>query len=165
MWFNGERVNREGSNLYFEVQTTFFTIVIIILVNQHKVNRLLWAREYAKLDGTQWNNLLFSDEARFEVDAKDHKIRCYRRKNERFRPEMILEKTNRGYGSVNVWGGIIGHNKTRLIRLHGRVTSEKYINEILKKKTVLCHFKRKILTLFLCMTMPLVTNIMWQKTI
>ena len=50
---------------------------------QHKVNRLLWAREYAKLDGTQWNNLLFSDEARFEVDAKDHKIRCYIPKKKR----------------------------------------------------------------------------------
>ena len=44
---------------------------------------------------------------------------------------MILENTNRGYDTVNIWGGIIGVYKTPLIRLQGRVTAEKYITDVL----------------------------------
>ena len=40
------------------------------------------------------------------------------------------------YGSVNVWGGIIGHNKTPLIRLQDRVTWETYIRDVLRKHVV-----------------------------
>ena len=36
-------------------------------------------------------------------------------KNERFEPEIILEKTNRGYGSVNVMCGV-GFLETRKLR-------------------------------------------------
>ena len=47
---------------------------------------------------------------------------------------MILEKKNRGYGSVNVWGGICGQNKTPLIRLNGRVPGETYVRDILREQ-------------------------------
>ena len=49
---------------------------------------------------------------------------------------MILEKTNRGYGSVNVWGGIFGNVKTPLIRLYGRLTGDVYIRDILAEKVL-----------------------------
>ena len=91
------------------------------------------AKEHKRLNRVQCSNVLFSDEATFMVDAADRKIRCFRRKGERFNQDMILEKTNRGYGSVNVWGGIIGHNKTPLIRLQGRITAEAYIRDVLEE--------------------------------
>ena len=47
---------------------------------------------------------------------------------------MILEKTNRGYGSVNVWGGIFGNEKTPLVRLNGRVTGDVYVRDILAQQ-------------------------------
>ena len=75
--------------------------------------------------------MLFSDDATYVVDAADRKICCFRRKGELFNQDMVLEKTNRGYGSVNVWGGIIGYDKTPLIHLQGRVTLETYISDVL----------------------------------
>ena len=57
-----------------------------------------------KVDSDTVENVLFNDMATFEVDAPDHKICCYWKKNERFETQMILEKTNRGYGSVNIFG-------------------------------------------------------------
>jgi len=44
---------------------------------------------------------------------------------------MILKITNRGYGSVNVWGRIFGNEKTALVRLNGRVTGDVYVRDIL----------------------------------
>ena len=100
------------------------------------MNRLAWAKDHRRWNRAQWSDVLFSDEATYVVDAADRKIRCFRRKGERFNQNMVLEKTNRGYGSVNVWGGIIGHDKTPLIRLQGRVTSETYISDVLQEHVV-----------------------------
>ena len=44
---------------------------------------------------------------------------------------MIVETTNKGYGCVMVWGGIIGDRKTRLVKVEGRLTADKYIRDIL----------------------------------
>ena len=106
------------------------------LSEDQKRKRLQWAKEHERWIRGQWNNVMFSDEATFEVDSADHKTRCFRRKGERFLPQMVLEKTNRGYGSVNVWAGIIGHQKTPLIRLQGRITAETYISDILQEHVV-----------------------------
>ena len=51
------------------------------------------------------------------------------------------------YGSVNVWGGIIGHNKTPLIRLQDRVTWETYIRDVLRKHVVPFFFDKPNFTL------------------
>ena len=47
---------------------------------------------------------------------------------------MILKITNRGYGSVNVWGRIFGNEKTALVRLNGRVTGDVYVRDILAEQ-------------------------------
>ena len=43
---------------------------------------------------------------------------------------MILEKTNRVYRSVNVWGGIFGKERTPLIVLYGRITGDVYVRDM-----------------------------------
>ena len=63
-------------------------------------------------------------------DAADRKIRCFRRKVETINQDISLEKNNRRYGSVNVWGGIMGPHKISLILLQDRITSETYIWDV-----------------------------------
>ena len=101
---------------------------------QHKLNRMIWAQGHLRWTREQWASVLFSDEAIFEVWATSHNVRCYQNSNERYEPNMILEKKNRGYGSVNVLGGICGQTKTALIRLNGRVTGETHVRDILKEQ-------------------------------
>ena len=36
----------------------------------------------------------------------------------------LTQMTNRGYGSVNSWGGIFGGMKSPLVRINGRLTLE-----------------------------------------
>ena len=100
---------------------------------QHKLNRMIWAQEHVRWTREQWASVLLSDEATFEVGETGHNVRCYRKSNERYEPNMILEKKNRGYGSVNV-SGICAQNETALIRLNGRVTGETYVRDILREQ-------------------------------
>ena len=72
----------------------------------------------------------------FHVDSKHQSMFCYRRKGQRFEPNVIYQVTNRGYGSVSIWGGIFGCIKTPLVRINGRLTSDTYIRDILQVHVV-----------------------------
>ena len=73
----------------------------------------------------------FSDEKGFSVSLKDGRLYVYRFENERYEDNTIIETINRGYGSVNVWGSIIGTHKLPLVRIDKPLTSEKYIQTVL----------------------------------
>lgn len=63
------------------------------------------------------------------MDKKDGKIRCFRRKNERFQKPNLHQ-----YGpqqSIMVWAAMSAEGKSRIIRLNGNVTDIRYQNEAL----------------------------------
>jgi hypothetical protein len=49
----------------------------------------------------------FSDESRFMLQKRDGRTRVYRRRNERFARNCVLEVDNFGGGSVKMWGAIV----------------------------------------------------------
>ena len=106
------------------------------LDENHKESRLRWCECHRQLTAEDWASVLFSDESSFNVNHSERHSLVYRRKNERFDQNKISERTNKGYGSVMVWGGIIGDRKTQLIRIDGRMTAEIYITHILTDNVV-----------------------------
>ena len=50
------------------------------LTKQHKLKRLHLAHEHVRWTHRQWENVLFTDEASFDVDISGRKLRCYRNK-------------------------------------------------------------------------------------
>ena len=50
------------------------------LTETHKEKRLQWAEDHVRWTQLQWRNVLFCDEASFEIDVSDKSIRCYRKK-------------------------------------------------------------------------------------
>ena len=72
--------------------------------------------------GAKINGLVFffTDKSKFEIDSSHRRVLCYRKKGERFQRDKIVQVKNRGYGSVVVWGGILGAKKTPLKRVNGR---------------------------------------------
>ena len=77
--------------------------------------RLLWAQRNLHSTCRQWLNVIFSDESRFSVNHADGSVREYRRKNERYAQCCVREQDRLGDGSVMVWGGIMGNDKTDLV--------------------------------------------------
>ena len=45
-------------------------------------------------------------------------------------PACVIELDRFGSGSVIVWGGIMGGNKTRLIVINGNINAKTYINDV-----------------------------------
>lgn len=93
-----------------------------LLLPRHRIARLQWSRTHLQWTRQQWSTVLFTDESRFLLGTGDGRIRCYRRVNERFSQQCILEIPNRGYGQVMVWGGISRDHRTALVHVTQAMT-------------------------------------------
>ena len=106
------------------------------LTVKHRDDRRLWCTQHLRWTAQDWGSVLFSDESSFNVSHGDARSVVYRRTNQRYNQDMIVETTNKGYGNVMVWGGIIGDRKTQLVRVVGRLTADSYIRDILTDHVV-----------------------------
>ena len=81
-----------------------------------------------------WQSVLLTDESRFSLDIRensDDRIRVYRRKNERYTDDCVIERDRYVGGSVMVWGGIVLGHKTPLIIMQESVNAIRYRDDIL----------------------------------
>ena len=72
-----------------------------------------WCRRDMHFRRADWDLILCSDECRFNLSYADGRERVYRRRGERFSDACVIERDRFGGGSVLVWCGIMGGNKTR----------------------------------------------------
>lgn len=102
------------------------------LTRQHRHNRLIWTRRVRRWQLRDWRNVMFTDESRFCLYKHDGRARVYRRQGERNAPNCVAEVQAHGGGSVMVWGGIRGENKSPLVIVMGNMTAQRYIDQVLR---------------------------------
>lgn len=98
-----------------------------LLTTKQKKRRLLWAKERKNWVQRQWNNVIWSDEARFEITVGSQHLKVVRRKNEAFRPDC-LKRVVKFPASLMVWGCMSAHGVGRLHIVDGIVNANKYID-------------------------------------
>ena len=102
-----------------------------ILQRRHRQNRLHWARDMIHNRRQNWTDVVFSDESRYSLRFADGRVRLYRRQRERYHEGYVVERDRFGGGSVMVWGAINHDFRSELVLLHGNLTAQRYINEVL----------------------------------
>ena len=85
------------------VKTAYFGAV---LRRRHRLARVRWCNRVRGWNLQNWRRIWFSDESRFMLQKRDGRTRVYRRRNERFARNCVLEVDNFGGGSVMMWGTI-----------------------------------------------------------
>ena len=101
------------------------------LLQRHRIARMNWAAGH-QWTVQQWRNVMFSDESRYRRFHADGRVRVYRRRGERFEDDVIVETQAFGGGSVMVWAGVSLGGRTELIFVNGNLTSQRYVDEILR---------------------------------
>lgn len=98
----------------------------------------------------QWRNILFTDESRFCVSHCDGRVRVWRRRNERYADQNVLEVNVWGGPSIMIWGGISINQLVGPVVFQnigpGRgngVTAQRYVDQVLRP-TVLPHFQQHV---------------------
>lgn len=95
-----------------------------MLTAAHRKKRLEFAKKYMTWD-TEWSNVMFSDEKRFNLDGPDgihyywHDIR---------REKQILSRRGHGGASLLIWAAFGMKAKTKIVFVKGRIDSNAYIN-------------------------------------
>lgn len=102
------------------------------LTAQHRISRLRWARRDRRWQRRDWSLVLFTDESRFNLYHADGRVRVYRRRGERLAGACVQQVHPFGGGSVMVWGGICGEQKTDLVILHQTLTAQRYRDQVLQ---------------------------------
>lgn len=98
------------------------------LTKDHRNKRLEWARKHVDL-GAGWDDVVFSDEKKFNLDGPDG-FKFYWR-DLRKDPELFSRRQHGG-GSVMVWGAFSSRGQTTIPWLDGRQNSKDY-QETLKE--------------------------------
>jgi transposase len=89
---------------------------------QHLSARLKFAKENVFL-GDGWNNIVFSDEKKFNLDGPDGWQYYW---HDLTTDEEFFSKRQSGGGSIMVWAGFSSRGKTKLAFLNGKQDSSKY---------------------------------------
>lgn len=93
---------------------------------------LNWARAHRQWTRRQWNQAVFTDESRFNLNFADRSILVWRRDGERMDPANVIQNDRFEGGSIMVWGGISNCPKTVLVTFQGNLNAARYCNEIVR---------------------------------
>ena len=105
--------------------------VCVPLTQCHRQIRLNWTI-HRRWTQRQWNNVLFTDESRFNLEHSDGRRRIWRRPGERYDEQNIVQRDRYGGGSIMVWGGIARNSKIDLITVQGLLTAVRYCAQIVQ---------------------------------
>jgi hypothetical protein len=97
------------------------------LSHKHKSHRLDWAQQHRSWSLTQWHQVAFADEKKFNVYAPDPNNHCWRKQGEAVLAEWNGKKVvKHGGGSVSVYGVITPEGVGWLHHIQGTLDSIQY---------------------------------------
>ncbi|KAK7109583.1 hypothetical protein V1264_013599 [Littorina saxatilis] len=109
-----------------------------LLTAQHRQQRLQWGHQHLNWNQRQWRDILFTDESRYCISHADGRIRVWRRRNQRYAANNILQHNAWGGPSVMIWGGIGLNRLVGPVVFQGigpgrgnGVNAQRYINQVL----------------------------------
>ena len=119
-----------------------------MLEPRHRRDRLRWARRHVRFTRADWARVVFTDEKRFSIHGSDGRDRVYRRRNERYEQQCIMEtRLQGGGGSEMVWAGVSMHHKTDIVFINGNMNAARYQAEVLQPHVIPLFQQNRGLTL------------------
>jgi len=102
---------------------------LITKVNQKK--RFNFAEKHAYINENFWNDVIFSDESKFNIFGSDGKQKVWRKPNTEFQEKNLTPTVKHGGGSIMVWGCFSAQGVGCLAFIDTTMTADGYI-KILK---------------------------------
>ncbi|UYV76777.1 hypothetical protein LAZ67_14001997 [Cordylochernes scorpioides] len=105
------------------------------LTPPNRRQRLEWCRARSTWM-TEWHRVVFSDESRFCLSSDSRRVRVWRRRGERSNPAAIVERPTVRQRGIMVWGAIAYDSRSPLLRIHGTMTAQRYVDDVLRPVTL-----------------------------
>lgn len=99
---------------------------LISAVNQKK--RRDYAKRHENKDVSFWNNIIFTDESKFEVFGQKKPVKVWRTKNNEYADQNLITTVKHGGGSVMVWGCMAASGVGNLVFIESTRNKMDYLN-------------------------------------
>lgn len=94
------------------------------LLPKHKKDRRNFARIMRHAPESFWENVIFTDESKFNLHGPDGTKRGWRRPGSQLLEHHVRKVVKFGGGSIMVWGAITYHGVGRLVFIHQKIDSQ-----------------------------------------
>ncbi|GFW08116.1 transposable element Tcb2 transposase [Trichonephila clavipes] len=98
----------------------------------HRRLRLEWCRARGNWTATEWNQVVISDESRFNLSSDDNRVGVWRPRGERLNPAFALQRHIAAPAGGMVWGAIACNTRSPLVLIRGPMTAQRYVHDILQ---------------------------------
>ncbi|GFT40701.1 transposable element Tc1 transposase [Trichonephila clavipes] len=115
----------------------------IPLTANHRRLRLQWAHAHSTWQAN-WHQVVFSDESRFNLWDHDGRIRFRRYAGERCLPEGIIERNSCLTHGVMVWGAILYHGRSNLLRIEDNSIATGFSGSIFQQDNARPHVAKTV---------------------
>ncbi|GFT32311.1 transposable element Tcb2 transposase [Trichonephila clavipes] len=104
---------------------------VLPLTPTHRRLRLEECHAQGNWTAVEWSQVVFSDEARFNLSIDDNGVRVWRALGERLNPPFALQRRTFPTTSMMVWGVIAWNTRSLLVLVRGTMTAQRYAHDIL----------------------------------
>lgn len=101
----------------------------------NKLKRLKFAHSYAGKDYSFWENVLFTDESKYNIFGSDGRVNVWRKPNQEMDPKHLRPTVKYGGGHVMVWGACSAAGVGKLHFIDGIMDKFQYL-KILQENLV-----------------------------
>ncbi|GFU05957.1 transposable element Tcb2 transposase [Trichonephila clavipes] len=78
------------------------------------------------------NQVVFSDEFRFNLSSDDIRVHVWRPRGERLDPAFALQQHTTSTAGVMIWGAIAYNTRSPIVLIRGTMTVQRYVQDILQ---------------------------------
>ncbi|GFX03804.1 transposable element Tcb2 transposase [Trichonephila clavipes] len=107
---------------------------VLPLTPTHRRVRLEWCSAQGKWAAAEWNQVVFSDEFRFNFISDDNRVRVWRPCGERLSPAFALQRYTAPTAGVMVWGAITYNTRSPLVLIRCTMIAQRYVHDILQSQ-------------------------------
>lgn len=94
----------------------------------NQIKRINFAKKYRNQPFTFWENILFTDESKFEIFGAKKPPKIWRSANEAFNDKCVVKTVKHGGGSVMVWGCMAASGVGNLVFIESTMKKEDYLS-------------------------------------
>ncbi|KAI4293192.1 hypothetical protein PAPHI01_2466 [Pancytospora philotis] len=100
------------------------------LITNHKKNRLRFAKEMQRMPEGYWDNVIFTDEYKFNLSGSDGPRRSYRRSATAVLDHHSRKTVKFGGGLVMVWGAITAQRVGKLVFIESTMNAVSFVETL-----------------------------------
>ncbi|GFV21386.1 transposable element Tcb2 transposase [Trichonephila clavipes] len=102
---------------------------VLPLKTTHRRLRLEWCHARGNWTAAERNQVVFSDESRFNLSSDDNRVRVWIPRGEHLNPAFALQRHTAPSAGVMLWGTIAYNTRSPLVLIRGAIKAQRNVHD------------------------------------